>query len=482
LTLPYDPANGDAFWSDIRRIPGCPEIGQERLVGEMIFESGALFKLPDVLRRAGADPKRRLLVVMDPTPMRRGNDDLKPLVLRVLKDASWKPEKLELKSAWGEQVHADLNQVSAVEVCLNSETDVVSIGSGTVTDVTKQACFNFEEKTGIRPVYVAFPTANSVGAFISNVASILIRGVKRSIPSRLPDALVYDLETLRDAPYAMTVAGVGDMLVGFVSLPDWLIANRLGMDPTYTEFPRILVGQPDKIFLENASRIRKGSLEGVAVLAKFLAAAVLGMSMLHVSTPLSGYEHIISHMIDQQAEAEGIPVGIHGTQVILAAMVVGEAYRNFINEFDPEQVKIENCYPEKSVMKQRIEKTFALLDPSGGAAAECWSEYSIKLESWYENRPAFKEFLEGWGEIRKDIEIYLVPVERIARILTDLGSPRRFDELDTPVDESKVKFAFMNAPFIRSRVTFGDLLIFLNWDREALWQKAWAGMIAASGN
>jgi len=30
---------------------------------------------------------------------------------------------------------------------------------------------------------------------------------------------------------------------------------------------------------------------------------------------------------------------------------------------------MESCYPEKSVMKQRIEKNFALLDPSGGAAA-----------------------------------------------------------------------------------------------------------------
>ena len=93
----------------------------------------------------------------------------------------------------------------------------------------------------------------------------------------------------------------------------------------------------------------------------------------------------------------------------------------------------------------------------------------------------FKKFLQGWGDVRKDIESYLVPVERIARILTDLGSPRRFDELDPPLVESKIKFAFMNAPFIRRRVTFGDLLIFLNWDRDSLWQKAWAGVRAASG-
>jgi glycerol dehydrogenase-like iron-containing ADH family enzyme len=37
---------------------------------------------------------------------------------------------------------------------------------------------------------------------------------------RYPDALVCDLETLRDAPYAMTAAGVGDLLVAGVSFAD----------------------------------------------------------------------------------------------------------------------------------------------------------------------------------------------------------------------------------------------------------------------
>jgi hypothetical protein len=34
-----------------------------------------------------------------------------------------------------------------------------------------------------------------------------------------------------------------------------------------------------------------------------------------------------------------------------------------------------------------------------------------------------------------------------------------------------VKFAFMTAPLMRKRFTLGDLLIFLHWDREKLWQQ-----------
>lgn len=62
-----------------------------------------------------------------------------------------------------------------------------------------------------------------------------VDGVKRTLNSRYPDALICDLETLRDAPTEMTVGGVGDMLAVFVSFPDWLLAHRLGMDDTYSE-------------------------------------------------------------------------------------------------------------------------------------------------------------------------------------------------------------------------------------------------------
>lgn len=71
------------------------------------------------------------------------------------------------------------------------------------------------------------------------------------------------------------------------------------------------------------------------------------------------------------------------------------------------------------------------------------------------------------------IEQYLRPPGWIARVLANLGSPLSFDELEPPVAEDLVRFAFLNAPLIRRRVTLGDLLIFLDWDRAALWDHVW---------
>ena len=474
MILTYDPAHGEAFWEAIRRIPGYPEGETDRLIGPMLFESDALFKLPDVLHQLGADPAQPLRVVMDPTPMRRGKGSLKPLTLRILQEAGWKPEALVLKPDSSGQVRTDPKQISAVEASLHRKAGVISLGSGTVTDITKQACYGFEERTGHHLTYVACPTANSVGAYTSNVITVFIRGIKRSMTSRLPDALVYDLETLCDAPHTMTVAGAGEMLVCFVSFSDWLIAHRLGMDPSYSEFQQTLMEPLETIFVENAAQIREDTPEGMAIQARFIAAAGVGGSLLHASTPLSGYEHVISHLIDQQAGIIGRPLAFHGSQVILAALLVSEAYLRFLAAFEPHEVILERCYPAADIMKRRIETAFAALDPSGETAAECWDDYRIKLEAWHANRQAFARFLTGWPEVRRRIGRFLRPPDWVAGILAGIDSPLGFDELEPPVDEEQVKFAFMNAPFIRRRATLGDLLIFLDWDREALWDQVWS--------
>jgi glycerol-1-phosphate dehydrogenase [NAD(P)+] len=245
------------------------------------------------------------------------------------------------------------------------------------------------------------------------------------------------------------------------------------MDSSYTEFQQTLMAPIEAVFLGHAARIRERALEGMALQAKFIAVAGLGGSLLHASTPLSGYEHVISHLIDQQSEHSGRPPALHGTQVVLASMLVSEAYRLFLGSFDPAEVRIEGCYPTERDMKKRIETAFAAVDPSGNTAAECWKDYRIKLERWHSNRQIFEDFLKDWAEIRSGIERFLRTPEYIASILAELGSPLSFDELDPPVDEGKVKFAFLNAPLIRRRATLGDLIVFLGWDREALWETVW---------
>src|ERR671938_1852400 len=95
MNLTFDPSDPE-FKPAIRRIPGYPS-GEDVPIRAMVFESGALFRLPEFLERAGARRDLPLLVVVDQLPIRRGAEELKPLVLRELKDQGWQPEAIVLE-------------------------------------------------------------------------------------------------------------------------------------------------------------------------------------------------------------------------------------------------------------------------------------------------------------------------------------------------------------------------------------------------
>jgi hypothetical protein len=140
-----------------------------------------------------------------------------------------------------------------------------------------------------------------------------------------------------------------------------------------------------------------------------------------------------------------------------------------VNEFEPAEVNLENCYPTEAQMRARINASFHPLDPTGHVAAEWWSDYKIKLEAWHAHRVDFEEALRNWPAIRAKLSSLVKHPEVAARILHAVSSPARFAELTPPATEAEVQFAFMSAPLIRHRFTLGDLFVFLNWDRETLW-------------
>ncbi len=475
MKLEYDPGEGVNFWQSIELLPGYPT--NERMpISQMIFESNAIFKLPKLLNEVKANPRKPLLVVMDKTPMSRQGQDLKQLVMRILSEAGWQAQPFILEPDLTGQVHTDMPHIEAVKSAIQPGVTLIALGSGTVCDITKHAAYLYEKETGASLVFVVFQTANSVSAFTSNMAPTFVDGVKRTLPSRYPNALLCDLETLADAPYDMTVAGVGDLLAAFVSLPDWYLANRLGMDPAYTEFARLLMGPMDDLFLASAGSIHERSPQGMEILAKLIALGGLAMSLSHATTPMSGYEHVMSHILDMDAEMAHQPLAQHGTQVSLATLLAAGAYQHFLLEFTPQEVNLAACYPTAAQMEKHIRETFLQVDPSGKVGEECWADYRLKLENWHLQRETFSSFLKDWPEIRSKLAAWSRTPERLLDIMRAIDAPLTFAHLVPPVSEAQARFAFMNSPLMRKRLTLGDMLIFLNWDRENLWKEVWKVM------
>ena len=470
--LPYDPANGVKFWEEIRKLPGFP-IHETMPIKHMIFESGALFKTTEILKSVGASQSAPLIVVMDESAMRRAGSDLKLQALDTLRKDGWQVLACIMPPDASGQVHTDMPHIQLVQKSLVSGCSVLSIGSGVVTDIAKHGCFLYQQATGEQVPFVVYQTANSVSAYTSNMSPTFMDGVKRTLDSRYPDALICDLETLRDAPMEMTVGGVGDMLAVFVSFPDWYLAHRLGMDSTYSELAKNLVGPLDELLLEHAEGICSGNMESVAMLAKIIALGGLAMSLSHATTPMSGFEHVMSHVLDLQAEIDHVPLAVHGLQVALATLAGAEMYRRFLADFDPRSLNVDDCYPAMDSMKVLIESGFAEIDPSGKAGAECWADYSQKLEKWNAHRKDFEAVLKDWNSVHALLEAKTRSPEMIRKILQAVKAPTRWSQLNPPVDEKRSRYAFMYASLMRKRLTLGDLLIFTGWDRETLWNKIW---------
>ncbi|MBM3122646.1 MAG: sn-glycerol-1-phosphate dehydrogenase, partial [Chloroflexi bacterium] len=451
-----DPGLETAFWHSAEQLPGFPH-GEPIRLRRMLFESDALARLPSILTESGARPDRPLIVLMDPTPMRRAGADLKPTVLNRLSEAGWSPVAVVAPVDATGQVHTDLAQIGRVQARLSSECAVLALGSGTVTDIAKHACFRREQDTGDATPFVVFQTANSVSAYTSNMAPVFVEGVKRTLPSRYPDALVCDLETLRDAPPSMTAAGVGDLLAASVSFADWHLAHRLGLDESYTPLAERLMAGLDSALPDVAAEARAGDLRATGALARWIALAGLGMSLSHATAPLSGYEHVLSHVLDMLGEAHRRPLAMHGAQVAIASRRMASIYQAFLRDFDPLTVDWPACFPGAEGARQQVEAAFADIDPTGRTGAECWKDYAVKLEAWHAHRDGARRSLESWPDLRRYLAQRVWPAAHVEKIMVAAGLATDFPGLQPPIEAAQAGRAFLTAHWIRKRFTLGDL-------------------------
>ena len=104
---------------------------------------------------------------------------------------------------------------------------LVSVGSGTVTDLAKQAAAELDV-----PVVVV-QTAASVNGYADSLSVLVRDGAKRTVPSVWPSALIVDHDVLRGAPDRLTRSGVGDATAAWTGPADWYLACALGLDRAF---------------------------------------------------------------------------------------------------------------------------------------------------------------------------------------------------------------------------------------------------------
>ena len=439
-----------------RALAGRDDMASLPPLGLNHVEAGmdALDALPTLIRNIASQDSSSILIVQDHKPFVRKNVDLKSLVYRQLMQAGFKVEVLEMGDEYG-YLHSDFAEVEQIRPYLRADRTAIALGSGKICDVTKHACFVQEQETGVHIPFIVIQTANSVIAFGSGMATITKDGVKRTWPSRLPDTLLLDAYILRDAPFEYTIGGVGDLAVIAASFSDWALGARLGMS-TYTAAAFDVLEDVRGLLFSQSSAFATRDVDGMVTLGKLGVLGGFAMTLARQSSPMSGYEHVVSHMLDMTASYFHRPVASHGCQCGLSTIASSIAWQKLLKEFRPEQVNIATCFPSLDEMEQRIRSTFDVIDASGAVSNECWQSYRKKLEKWHRARARFETFLHNWPEERAHLAELLTAPGAIVQGLAQAHHPLHYEEIGIP--EQQVHWAFKNGHLMRDRFSIADLL------------------------
>ena len=186
--------------ADLRReLADAPDGGRLNPLGlgRVVSGPGALDALADLvagLRRPAGD----VVVLAAATPMSVDGRDLSAVIQAALEDRF--AVRWVIVGPADSDVHADEPTVAAAAAAAAGAGCVITVGSGTITDIGKAAA------PGGTPL-VAVQTATSVNGYADPFSVLLRHGVKRTTPSRWPDALVVDPAVLQGAPARFSSAG-----------------------------------------------------------------------------------------------------------------------------------------------------------------------------------------------------------------------------------------------------------------------------------
>ncbi len=422
-------------------------------LGRVRIESNALAHLADEIEAIQRDGP--VLLMIDETPMQRAGADLKARVIDDLK-ADF-DVRVATIAAHGSELHADADALRQADEAIDAASPgcVVSVGSGTITDIAKDASM----RAGDIP-FVVVQTAVSVNAFSDDMAVLLRDGVKRTVPSRWPDALLIDLRVIADAPAAMNRAGFGELCSMFTAPADWYLADALGLDDSYDDAVVGLFRDGAEELLAGADRVRANDPAMLAELAARMTLTGIAMGVAGKTAPLSGTEHLLSHLLDMAAGAADRPLAFHGAQVGVAAVLAATLWHDTIERLDPAVLLEDPAFPAAGAIEGRVRAAFDPVDPSGRMADECWRDVSRKLDRWHAARPQVAAFVAEWPRHRAALASLVATPETLRDALERAGAAATLADLDPAPPLDVGRWAVRALPLMRDRFTVADLRLF----------------------
>lgn len=345
--------------------------------------------------------------------------------------------------------YADFDNVLKLEKFLKTHEAIpVSVGSGTLNDLTKLASFSVD-----RP-YMCVATAASMDGYTAFGASITYQGAKQTFSCPAPRAVLADIEIIRKAPALMTASGYADLFAKITAGADWIIADALEVEPIDQKAWSI-VQDGLKDALADPEGAKDGRMEAITPLVEGLILGGFAMQWSQTSRPASGAEHQFSHLWNMEHHTYNGEAPSHGFQVGVATLAVTRLYEKMLQTpFD--LLDIEACseqWDEWPKWEQKIQQMFQNTDFLDTALTETRKKY-IDKEALKEQLVNLKSV---WPQLKERLTKQLLPSSEVEKRLVTVGAPFQPEQIG--LSGERMKASFVRALFIRSRYTILDIAL-----------------------
>lgn len=229
--------------------------------------------------------------------------------------------------------------IAEMEACLSEKTDlIIGVGSGVIQDLCKYVSFDAS-----LPYYIV-ATAPSMDGYASKGAAMILGNMKVTTNAHVPQAIIGDIDILRDAPMDMIRSGYGDILGKYSCLNDWKLSHVI-LDEYLCKEVYDLTYEMVLKTKDLGTKLQQRDPDAVQTLMEALVGVGIAMAYVGNSRPASGSEHHLSHFFEVTGILNDEPYFMHGTDVLFSAIYTQKLREELLGMEKP--VCLGTCSKEK---------------------------------------------------------------------------------------------------------------------------------------
>ena len=331
--------------------------------------------------------------------------------------------------------YSDIETAESLREQVKDHEVLVAVGSGTINDLCKYASFLDGKEYS---VYCTSP----MNAYSTGTASLVVSGLKKSLPAHSASGVFFDLAILAGCPQRLICNGLADVVCRPTAQVDWLLSRTFQSTP-YLEGPYRLLDRDEEQLFKQAGMLRSGDIEALAALTRTCVMNGLGVALVGTTHAGSMGEHMVSHYLDMFAD-DAHPGSLHGEQVGVATLTLLELQNRILMADSPPE--LSTLPDEEDRLAHRYGASLGE-EFSGFLAAKRLDQDSV--DRWNE------ELGRNWEEVVAPMRAAMVGLEHVRQAMLDAGAITTATGLGFAADF--YRDAVRDARCIRDRFTILDL-------------------------